>query len=383
MRILQVVAFVSPDGSYGGPSRVALAQAAALAQRGHDVTVVAGAPFDAIEETYSHGFALRLFPAKLLVKSFGFAALRTPALLAYVRRHLDDFDVVHVHLARDLTTLPVARILRKRRKPYVVQTHGMIDRPERLLAWPVDLLETRSALQSASAVLSLTEHESNELSRVAPFARVMRIRNGVEITSMAPYSERRRIVLFLARLHPRKRAVAFVDMASEVLKRHSDVSFVIAGPDEGDADAVNARVSQLGVADNVRVVGAVDPAETRHMMDDAKVFVLPSVGEVFPMSVLEAFQAGTPVVVTNSLGIAASCIENNAAVVTDGSPESMAEAVIHILADNKYAESLRAGAERYLKAELDIKQVAYDLEKRYSYAIAKPRSKNSRHSVAE
>jgi hypothetical protein len=41
MRVLQVVALISPDGSYGGPARVALNQSAELVKRGHEVTLAA------------------------------------------------------------------------------------------------------------------------------------------------------------------------------------------------------------------------------------------------------------------------------------------------------------------------------------------------------
>jgi hypothetical protein len=42
MRILHVVTLVSADGAYGGPVAVAVAQTQALAELGHDVTLLAG-----------------------------------------------------------------------------------------------------------------------------------------------------------------------------------------------------------------------------------------------------------------------------------------------------------------------------------------------------
>ena len=43
MRILQVATLFTPDGEYGGPVRVAMNQALALAAAGHEVTLAGAA----------------------------------------------------------------------------------------------------------------------------------------------------------------------------------------------------------------------------------------------------------------------------------------------------------------------------------------------------
>lgn len=42
MKILHLVALITPDGSYGGPQRVSCSLSSILRQRGHDVMLVAG-----------------------------------------------------------------------------------------------------------------------------------------------------------------------------------------------------------------------------------------------------------------------------------------------------------------------------------------------------
>ena len=49
-----------------------------------------------------------------------------------------DYDVVHVHVARDFVTLPAATIARRAGVPYVLQPHGMIDPSDHALARPLD-----------------------------------------------------------------------------------------------------------------------------------------------------------------------------------------------------------------------------------------------------
>ena len=87
------------------------------------------------------------------------------------------------------------------------------------------------------------------------------------------------------------------------------------------------------------------------------------------MTILESFVAGTPVVTTSSLGIAPDCERFGAALITDGTVEQLAAAVVRARNDNDLAASLRRGAAAYLEAELDIKNVARDLEDEYSYVM--------------
>ncbi|MEN2740518.1 glycosyltransferase [Microbacterium sp. X-17] len=368
MKIAQVVTYLSPDGAFGGPTRVAEAQCAALAEQGHEVQLFAAAPIDAPAETLVDGYRLRLFPARRLSSRLGFAGMRAVGLTPALRREAPFLDVAHVHLARDLVTLPAARALKRTGVPYVVQPHGMIDASDRVLAGPVDALWTRSALREAERVLTLTSQEDDDMASIEPRAQVSRIRNGIRVETPPAYEGREQIVLFLARLHPRKRPVAFVEMAALVSARCPEARFVLAGPDEGELAAARQAVDRLGLAAVVEIHGAVSPDQTDALLRSAGVYVLPSVGEVFPMTVLEAFRAGTPVVVTDSLGISDDCREYEAAIVTDGSVPSLADAVASVLNERDQALVLRSGALDYLRERLDISSVALSLSALYEGA---------------
>lgn len=366
MRIAQVVTYISPDGAFGGPVRVALGQAEALASRGHEVTVYAAAPGTQASDVSERGYRLRTFPAKRVASTLGFAGMFAPGLTRALKADLPSLDVAHVHLARDLVTLPAARAVRKSGVPLVLQPHGMIDRSRNPLAWPIDVWEVRSALRQASAVLTLTERESEDIRGISAKANVRRITNGILVGDLAPYQGRDPRALFLARLHTRKRPQAFVNMARELDERGVDLEFVLAGPDEGEAPSIEAMIESLDGSPSVRWIGPVDPARTDQLLQEARVYVLPSVGEVFPMSILEAFRAGTPVVATTSLGIAAKCAEYGAAILTNGSPEALADAVQRIVEDPALADELRTGALRFLKTELSIESVVDSLLETYS-----------------
>ena len=58
--------------------------------------------------TERDGVRTALFPPHFVLPGAGFAGLTSPAMLSWVRRVAPSADVVHVHMARDLLTLPAA-----------------------------------------------------------------------------------------------------------------------------------------------------------------------------------------------------------------------------------------------------------------------------------
>lgn len=365
MKIAHVVTYVSPDGAFGGPVRVALGQAEALAERGHDVTVYAAAPPALAGTSAADGYTLKTFPARRLAPGKGFAAMAAPQLTRALRAEAASFDVAHIHLARDLVTIPAARQFRLARVPYVAQPHGMIDASDNPLAKPFDTLATKPILRSARAVLTLTDREVDDITGIEPAARTAPISNGIRIGELVPYDDRDDVVLFLARLHPRKRPLAFIEMARALKETLPTTRFVLAGPDEGEAPAVRAAIADACMGDRLEWIGAVPPHQTEALLASARVYVLPSFGEVFPMTILESLRVGTPVVTTDSLGIAVECERFGAAHVTDGSPERLAESVSRVFTREGEPARLRAGGEEFLRAKLDVAKVVAVLEAWY------------------
>ena len=244
MRILSIVTLVSPLGEYGGPLRVAVNQARALQSLGHSVTLAGAARgyADALP-TSVEGIPALLHPARTLLPRTGFAGLGAPGLWRRLRAEVESYDVVHVHLARDLVTLPAARIAGSHGVRYVVQTHGMIDPSSHPLARPLDAALTKRVLRGAAHVLYLTSPEREALQEVAGELDLMRLINGVPETDLRA-SAPAPTVLFLARLAPRKRPVLFVEAAHRVGRDHPDARFVVVGPDEGEGPAVRAAVAR-------------------------------------------------------------------------------------------------------------------------------------------
>ncbi|MER6515971.1 glycosyltransferase [Streptomyces sp. NPDC060334] len=334
MRVLHAVTLHSPSHAFGGPVRVALNLAKGLRARGHEARLLAlGEGFPDPWPTSVEGVPAKLFPARRLLP-LGFSGMTSPALLASAGRLVRDADVVHVHLARDLVTLPVALAALRARKPLVLQTHGMVDPSGKLLAKVLDAVAVRRLLRGADAVLYLTPHEREGLDAVVgppALASAVRLVNGTPAQEERPAPSGAPRVLYSARLQARKRPVDFVDAAPAVLAVHPDAEFVVAGPDEGERDSVLARIAALGLGDRFTVPGALSSAEVLTELRRAHVYVLPSVEEPFPMSVLEALSVGVPTVVTHSNGLARDIAAAGAGRAVEPGPAGVAEAILALL----------------------------------------------------
>ncbi|MFF1559571.1 glycosyltransferase [Streptomyces sp. NPDC058279] len=334
MKVLHTVTLHSPSHAFGGPVRVALNLAKGLRARGHEARLLAlGEGFPDPWPTDVEGVPAKLFPARRLLP-LGFSGMTSPALLASAGRLVREADVVHVHLARDLVTLPVALAALRARKPLVLQTHGMVDPSGKLLAKVLDAVAVRRLLRGADAVLYLTPHEREGLDAVVgppALATAVRLVNGTPAQEERPAPVGPPRILYSARLQGRKRPVDFVDAAPAVLAAHPDAEFVVAGPDEGELAAVRARIASLGLGARFTVTGALSSAEVLAELRRAHVYVLPSVAEPFPMSVLEALAVGVPSVVTHSNGLARDIAAAGAGRAVDPGAAGVAEAVLALL----------------------------------------------------
>lgn len=344
MKILHVVTLHTPDHAFGGPTRVALNLSKAQRARGDDARIMAlGDGFGGALPREVESVPAHLFPARHLLPMFEVSGITSAALLRAVRRMVRGADLVHVHLMRDLVTLPAALLALAARAPLVVQTHGMVDPTEKRVAQLTDLLGVRRVLRGADAVLHLTESERLDVNAVAapvPLTRTVRLVNGVRPQERKPGRERGRppTILFLARIQERKRPEDFVAAMPAVLAVHPDARFVLAGPDTGALAGTLALARRLGVTGSLDHVGPLGHEEVLAAGRQADVYVLPSIEEPLGVSVLEAMSVGTPAVVTRTCGLAPDVARAGAGRVIDsrvgedaGNAHKVAEAVLELL----------------------------------------------------
>lgn len=370
LKVLHVVPTYFPAERYGGPIHSVHGLCAALARAGHVVDVCTtsvdgntrlsvpeGPPVDV------DGVQVRYFRSR-------FDRLYwSPAMSSYLRAHVAEYDIVHLHSVYLWPTTSAAYWARRRRVPYVLAPRGMLV-PELIRArsawlkraW-ITVFERRN-LNRAARVHLTSQQEELDLARCAiTQARTMVLPNGV---AMAEGIDRRVIpgqVLYLGRLSWKKNLVALIEAIAAV----PTATLLLAGPDdEGLADALRQAASAAGCRDRVRIIRTVGADEKRDLFATSACTVLPSLNENFGNVVVEAMAHGCPVIVAPGVG-ARTVVEacGGGLVAASGEAAALRESIVSLLQDPVRAEAMGAAGARYVAINLSWKTVAAQMAALY------------------
>ncbi|MBQ1445581.1 MAG: glycosyltransferase [Renibacterium sp.] len=368
MKIIHVISLLDPELSFGGPTRVALTQLKALQEAGHEVLLVAGVQgFDPRALAEYDGVPVKAFRAHR-IPGIGFAGLFSPGMLGWLLRARLAADIIHIHLARDLVSAPAAGLVKLRKMPFVAQTHGMIDESARRLARLLDAVLIRRLLRSARTLFALTEKEETDLLAVQPgLQNIQILPNGMDPSAFSVDLDAEPIeVLFLARLQERKRPLEFIHAARRLSKDFPDAVFTLAGPDGGQLQAVQAALADDDGQGRIRFAGSIPPEDVRRRMSMSNVYVLPSLNEPFPMTVLEAMSTGVSVVTMEDCGLA-PLVEKAGGEVAGFGVGELVEGIRRLLADAGRRKAFAGAAPALLAEEFGIDRVVGQLVASYRY----------------
>lgn len=144
--------------------------------------------------------------------------------------------------------------------------------------------------------------------------------------------------LFVGRLRIRKG----VEVLLEAMKALPQARLLIAGDGEHRA-ALERRAAELELGAAVRFLGRCDAGRVRGLLRRARALVVPSIYEGMPLVVLEAMEAGVPVIASAVSGIP-EVVEDGGTgwLVPPEEPEALADALTRAWTDP--AEAARRGA---------------------------------------
>jgi len=142
--------------------------------------------------------------------------------------------------------------------------------------------------------------------------------------------------------------------------------------DGPDSSKLRSFAESLGLCEpEVVFTGAKPHGEVREVMSQCRILILPSIShETFGNSVVEAFCAGRPVVVSDS-GALADIVENGRTgyKVPPGDPEALAERMIALLNNDTLADDLGLQARTKYLSDYGIEQNFNTLMEAYRQAI--------------
>jgi glycosyltransferase involved in cell wall biosynthesis len=202
-------------------------------------------------------------------------------------------------------------------------------------------------------------------------ARIHVVANGLGPVPVGDGARGRRLVggpyvLAVGTIEPRKDHVSLVRAMADIWPILGDIKLVVVGGDGWGRHLVDEVVTELGVADRVQFRGYVNEADKADLLSGAELMVYPSVYEGFGLPILEAMQAGVPVVSTTA-GAIPEVAGRAAVLVEPRDPTALAGAMLGVIED----ESVRA---RLVSA-------GRDRASRYSWAAAAEQLVNLYHQL--
>lgn len=166
--------------------------------------------------------------------------------------------------------------------------------------------------------------------------------------------------VMVARYTAIKNHLFLIDVFSEVCKKCKNVNLLLAGDGEL-MERVKNRVNELEIQDSVEFVGVVNDIPTLLARSDA--FVLPSLSEGMPMTLLEAEAAGLPVVASNVGGIP-DVVKENGFLVPVNDAKKFKEYMIR-LAENPELCLRMGSVAKTIAKQYDVSKITHQYEGLY------------------
>ncbi|MEQ9620234.1 MAG: glycosyltransferase [Deltaproteobacteria bacterium] len=177
------------------------------------------------------------------------------------------------------------------------------------------------------------------------------------------------IVLTVARLDKQKGHEYLLEAASMV----PDAVFVLVG-DGPERERLETYVNETSLDDRVVFLG--HRQDIREILSGCDLFVLPSLYEGLPLSILEAMAAGRPVIASDINGTDEIIIDGKTGIlVPPADPRAIAEAIRRILSDPSLARNLADSGKKRAHSEFSSKKMVEGVTRVYDDIIREKKAK--------
>ncbi len=364
IRVLHVIPSLAP--CRGGPSKAAIGMVSALNKQGVCAEIattndngdqILDVPLNQLVEF--EGVPTRFFsrysPNIRAVREFAFSK----SFKRWIDQNLDQFDLVHVHAIFSFSSTYAMLCARRKGIPYVVRPIGQLEQwaieqsklRKRLYLWIIE----RKNLSNASMIHCTAQSEKQQALKVLHHQGMKVIPLGLPLPEIIgdartklieKYSLKAqdKIILFLARLHPKKGLELLFEALSTI---DSGWQLLIVG--DGDSDYVEKLhhlVKQNALSSKVRFTGFLDGVDKNLALQGADLYALTSYSENFGISVLEALASDTPVMISSGVALSKEVAELNLGKVCECNVKSISDSLNEMLSESSF-ESGRSAVEQY------------------------------------
>lgn len=271
-------------------------------------------------------------------------------------------DVVHLNSSKAGGIGAVAVLVYNavlRRNAYTVFTvHGWAFlEPRNALSLLLRRIASRATGMFVDRIICISrqDEQATHTQRIAPARKISFIPNGVHDTHVLLRDEAQQKLLgntyplligTVAEWTKNKGLTFFIDAVPAIHREHPEAVFCLVGWGE-DEKLLRKKIADQNLASIVFLVHASPAAPLLSAFD---IFVLPSLKEGLPYTLLEAAQARVPIVATSVGGVPDVLVhKEHGLLVPPASSEKLAEAVLRLINNKTLAQHLATNAQRMVQ----------------------------------
>lgn len=241
--------------------------------------------------------------------------LRVLSILICIKINKIQFDIIHAHYAHPpgFVAVLLAKIMKK---PVVITCHGSDIHEYTEKNYPNKSRRHRVlyAIKNANYLISVSSFlKERIISLGIDGTKVEVIPNGINKERFYPIEINaarnklklpinKKIILNVGVLTPIKGTVYLINAFADLIKERDDLLLIIIGEGPLRSELEN-KARSLNLEQYVQFIGFVPNEELVFWFNAADLFVLPSLGEGFGITIIESLSCGLPIVASNIGGI--------------------------------------------------------------------------------
>ncbi|HXT84200.1 MAG TPA: glycosyltransferase family 4 protein, partial [Verrucomicrobiae bacterium] len=250
-------------------------------------------------------------------------------------------SVIHLHIAHALTPEIVFVVSKIRKIPYIAHIHLDVDPsgPMGFLLKPYKNYFLKPVLHNATKIICLSELQKKVIAKkyTIPNSKIVVIPNGVGneyFFNRKINAKKEPTILFVGRLAPQKNLLTLIKAMAHL---KSTCKLQIVGEGE-ERDKISKLINKLHLS-HITLLGKKTGKDLIQLYKNADIFVLPSIKEGVPLSLLEAMAAGLPIVASDIDGVN-EIIGKSGYLVKNPSPNTFGYALEYVLSNTVLQKKL-------------------------------------------
>ncbi len=313
--------------------------------------------------------------------------LRNPIVpdLLRLSKKIKEFDIVHTHNEHSFAAMVAAYFRRRTDVPLILTCHGQLIFGSKLSDWierQYNKTIGRKIFETVDHIITLS---SSDRQYVSSFGidtdKINVLPNAIDLEKLSELNSNfesrdhtafiqtyglagKKVIIFVGQVIQRKgidyllKSIPLVRMNTE-----EDIHLVLVG--DGDfLDKTKQLINTLKITDHVTLTGSLSGMELISAYKCADIFVLPSLSEGLPTSILEAMYFGLPVVATDLPGVK-DHFKDTALLVPPKNEKRLSDAIIKLINDKDLVGRLSKIGENLIKSRYTWDTIAKAYEPIY------------------